>query len=516
MGNTPGITRTIVQTAILMSILTLVSKCFGFLREMVMANYYGTTYVTDAYVMAFTILSVLFGGLIFAISTAYIPLFSKINERKGNTEGDLYTSGIINILLAITIIISIIGIIFSKEIISILASGFHGETADLASFYIKVLFSYIIFSSTASILDSYMQYKGIFLPQVISGYLVSICTIAAIVISARYNDHYLAFGVVLGYALRFIVMNRIAKKNNYRHTFTFQYDRHIKEMIVLAIPTFIGSYMLYLNQFVDKTIASGLKVGSISALNYASLLNNMIMGITITILTTMIYPKLTKANSLQQYDRFNSIISTGLNLVVLIALPCSLGAMIYNDQLIQLVYERGVFDSTATAMTSSAFFYYAAGLLFMSVNDLMIRVYYSIHDMKTPMVYSAIGVIINVILNLILVQYMAHSGLALATSIASLCSTVMLYYGLRHKYSHIKVFSSGKKLIKIAAAAIVSIGLSYAVYSQISLAFNSVMLTRFVQLLIPVAVAAMSYLLLLSIFKVDEVKLLRQIIKRNS
>jgi len=213
---------------------------------------------------------------------------------------------------------------------------------------------------------------------------------------------------------------------------------------------------------------------------------------------------------------FNSIINTGLNLVVLIALPCSLGAMVYSDPVIQLVYERGVFDSTATAMTSSAFFYYAAGLLFMSVNDLMIRVYYSIHDMKKPMVYSAISVIINIILNFVLVQYMAHSGLALATSIASLCSTVMLYLGLRYQYSYIRVFSSGKKLAKIAVAAIISVGISYIIYSQISLTLNSVTLTRFMQLLIPIAAAAISYLFLLTMLKVDEVKLLKKIIKRKS
>ncbi len=513
MGNTPKIARTVVQTALLMSILTLISKCFGFLREMVMANYYGTTYITDAYVMSFTILSVLFGGLIYAISTAYIPVFSKTNEKLGTKEGDLYTSRIITILLVIAILIAIIGILFSNGLISVLASGFDAETAELASFYVKVLFSYIVFSSTASILDSYLQYKGTFLPQIISGYLVSIGSIAAIIISARTDHHHLAYGIVVGYALRFIVMTGIAKRNSFRYTFSLKFNKQIKDMVYLAIPAFIGSYMLYVNQFVDKTIASGLKVGSISALNYASLLNNMIIGITITVLTTIIYPKLTKANSLEQYDRFNSIIGTGLNLVVLIALPCSLGAMVYCRQIIQLVYERGVFDETATVMTSSAFFYYSAGLIFMSLNDLMTRIYYSIHDMKTPMIYSAIGVIINVVLNFILVRYMAHSGLALATSIASLCSTIMLSQGMKRKYPNIKVFNSRKTLIKITAAAILSVGFSYMINTHITVMFENIFLTRFTQLLIPVVSAAVLYLLLLTAFKVDEVKLLRRIIK---
>ncbi|HHU17708.1 MAG TPA: murein biosynthesis integral membrane protein MurJ, partial [Clostridiales bacterium] len=98
--------RTVAQTAVLMSILTLGSKLIGFIREMVMSNYFGTSYVTDAYVMAFTILSVLFGGIITAISTAYLPVFSRISESEGKLEGDRFTSEIVNILLAISVVIS--------------------------------------------------------------------------------------------------------------------------------------------------------------------------------------------------------------------------------------------------------------------------------------------------------------------------------------------------------------------------------------------------------------------------
>ena len=153
-----------VQTAVMMGILTLISKLFGFVREMVMANYYGASYITDAYGMAFTILTVLFGGIIAAISTAYMPVYSRINETQGKQEGDAFTSGILNLLLAVSIVISIIGIIFSDQLIAVLASGFSGETAKLASFFVKVLFSYVIFSSTAGVLESYLQYKGVFLP----------------------------------------------------------------------------------------------------------------------------------------------------------------------------------------------------------------------------------------------------------------------------------------------------------------------------------------------------------------
>jgi putative peptidoglycan lipid II flippase len=118
----------------------------------------------------------------------------------------------------VTVIISLFGIVFSDQIIAILASGFSGETARLASFFAKVLFSYVIFSSTAGILESYLQYKGIFLPQIICGYFVSICTIAAIIISALTSYYYLAFGMLAGYLLRFVVLTFIVRRSGFRYS----------------------------------------------------------------------------------------------------------------------------------------------------------------------------------------------------------------------------------------------------------------------------------------------------------
>lgn len=507
--------RTLVQTAALMAILTFISKCFGFIREMVMANFFGTTFITDAYVMSSSILSALFGGVITAISTAYIPIYSKINEGSGKKEGDSFTSAIINVLLLVTLFISVVGILFSDQIISIFASGFHGETADLASFYVKVLFSYVIFASTASILESYLQYKGIFLPQIISGYAISVCSIVVIIISYYTSYYYLAFGILAGYFFRFLSMMLIAKKREYTHRFEMNFSESVKSILTLAFPAFVGGYMLYINQFVDKMIASSLVEGSISALNYAALLNNMIMGVTITILSTIIYPKLTKANSLEQYDNFNKLIDSGLNVLIIIAVPCSLGAMVYNYQIIQIVYERGVFDSTATAMTSSAFLYYSAGLVFMSVNALLTKVYYSMHDMKTPMIFAVIGVIINITLNLILVQFMAHSGLALATSIASLINTVLLYITMRRKYKQIKVFNSKGKIVKIFISAVFAVGISYVVYRLIIIPLELNPHSNILQLIPVVLTAALVYYLLLVIFKIEEISLLKQLIKRK-
>jgi putative peptidoglycan lipid II flippase len=504
--------RTAVKTAFFMVILTFVSKCFGFIREMVMANFYGTSFITDVYVMSSNILIVLFGGIITAISTAYIPIYSKIAEQKGEAEGDCFTSRVISILLIITVVISAIGILFSSQIVSIFIQGFSGETARLASVFIKILFSYVIFSAIAGIVQSYLQYKGIFLPQIISGYFVSICAIAVIIISAYTNYYLLPFGLLIGYLIRCIVMMLFARKKcNMRLQFQIKSDASIRELALLALPTFISSYMVNINQYVNKTLASFLPEGSISALNYASLLNNMIMGVTITILSTIIYPKLIKANSLDQIDKTNQLINTGMNLILIIALPCSLGCMLYSKPIIQIVYERGVFDSAATAITSSAFFFYSAGLLFMSCNALFTKIFYSRHNTTTPMMIAGFTILLNIGLNLILVRFLAHDGLALATTIATFINTVMLFAVLKRKYPSIKVVQSKKKLISILLAAVISVGFSYPLFSIL----NVLSINIIIKVALTSAFAAIVYLCILLILKIDEIYLLKHLFKRN-
>lgn len=509
------IRRTAAQTAMLMAILTLISKFFGFLREMVMANFYGISYITDAYVLAVAIPGILFGGVFIAVGTAYMPVFSKIIEGKGTKEGSEFTSEILNLLLIVSAFAAIMGIVFSDQIVNIFASNnFPAKTAELTSFFVKVTFSYTFFTSTAAVLESYLQYKGVFLSQIVVGYVLNLCLIVVFVISAFTSHYYLVFGYLLGYALRLIILMVIAKKRDFHYTPTLKIDESVKKIAIIAIPVFISSSIQQINVFVDKSLASGLPVGSVAALNYGVVLLSLITGLTITILSTILYPKLNQANSLQDYDRFSEIVGTGLTLVTMLALPFTLGILVYSEQLVQIVYERGTFDAVATAFTASAFFYYGIGLLFLSLNDLLMRAYYSMHDTKLPMIFAGISVIINVTLNLVLVKHMAHNGLALATSIAYMANTVMLLIGMKMKYPHIQVFRSKCKLLKVAIASVVAVGTSYLVYTFVIMPMAHILYMKVLQLGLAVAVAGIVYIVLLIVLKVDEIKLVKGIVRR--
>jgi putative peptidoglycan lipid II flippase len=507
-----GAMRNLAQTAVLMAMLTLCSKLLGFIREMIMANYYGTSYVVDAYVMSTALPGILFGGIFVSIATAYIPIYSKITENQGEKEGNKFTSEIINFMLLVSICASIIGIFFSDQLVSIFAGGFSGETAKLTSYFVKVTFAYTLFSSTAGVIDAYLQYKGVFMSQIIAGFAQNIMVIAVIIISAYSSFYYLAFGMLLGVAFRLLIVSIISRKKEFKYSITFTFNNAARNIAILAVPVFIGSSMQQVSTFVDKTLASGLPEGSVSALNYAMLLILLITNLTTGIFTTIVYPKLAQANSLEDYIKLNDIVSKGMTLILMISIPCTLGAILYSKQIVQIVYERGAFDAGATALTSSAFIFYAIGLTFMAVNDLLTKVYYSMHNMKLPMIFAGISVIIDIVLNLILVRYMAHNGLALATSIGFISNTIFLLIGLRYKYPQIKALESKTKITKIIIASILAVAVSWAFYNFMLMELIKILV---VKLMLTVGIAAILYLIIIYFFKIDEIKLLKQIIRKK-
>lgn len=504
--------RTAAQTAVLMAILTLISKLLGFVREMVLAGFFGASYVVDSYVMAQSIPNIIFAGILGAVATAYMPIFSREIELKGEEAGNLYTSQVINILLIISVIACLIGLLFSDQIVGIFASGFTGKTAELTSFFVKITFTYILFTSVNGILENYLRYKNTFLPQIIIGYSQNLIVIVTIIISAYYSYYLLVFGLVAAYIIRLVLMGRLSLRKGFRYIPGMKgLGDTGKKIAVLALPVFIGSSVSQINQFVDKTLASGLQEGSVSALNYGNLLVGMITGLTVTIITTIIYPKMTQAAALEDTKTVGMLLSKGVNIILMIAIPFTLGIAVFSQPVVQIVYERGAFDPAATSLTNSAFLCYGLGLVFLSLNTHIVQAFYSQKNMRTPVYCGIIGVIVNVTLNLILVRFMAHAGLALATSIAAGVNTCLLMYLFSRRYRGIQVVESWKKIGRIALAAAVSVGCAWGVYAGLMAA---VWMPRMVYLGFAVLAAGMVYLAILKAFRVDELEMLRGILRR--
>jgi len=503
---------TAAQTALLMAVFTMGSKLVGFIREMVLANYYGAGVITDAYVMAQSIPNMLFASLFSAVAISYMPAFSQRYELEGEREANLYTSRTLNILVVISAVSALLGFLCPDVLVKFFATNFSPEQAALTESYLRITMCLLMFSSISTLLEAYLQYKGVFLPQILLGYSQSISIIVFIVISAYTSHYYLAFGVLIGNILRCVGVSALAGRHGLKYSFDWKLKDTARNIAMMAFPIFIGGSINQINAFVDKSLASGLATGTVSALNYANLISNMILTVTSTVLVTLIYPKLTQANSLEDYDRVNSIMERGMNVVFIIAAPCTLGAMAYSGPVIQAVYERGAFDYSASALTEPAFFWYAAGILFQGLALLLTKLYYSMGNTKTPVIYAGIAAVTNIVLNLILVGPMKQGGLALATSIAAGINVIQLYFGLRRKYPQIQLFRSKRKMGKILAVTVAAVGISRICYGLLE---GMGKLPGLITLGLAVCAAGLVYLVLLVILKVDEVNLIKDLFGRR-
>lgn len=503
---------TAAQMALLMMVLTLVSKCFGFIRDMVLANFFGTSSITDAYVMAQSIPDILLGGVFAAIGTTYIPVFSEVAERRGKQAGLRFTNQMMTLGILVALAGILVGWAFSDQLIAVFAGKFPPETAHLAAFYLRVTFGYALFTCTNGILSAYLQYHNHFLQPIIAGYAYNAGMIAVIILSALTNHYYLAFGALVGHGLQTVCTFLAARRSaEFRFRPEVAFNADIKRAVLLAVPVFIGSSAGAINGFVDKSLAAGLREGSMAALNYGYILIAVIIGLSTSIVATLTYPRMTKAVTQGDWESFSALGEKSLSVALVFCIPLCLGAAVFSDEVVQVLFERGAFDTTSTALTGEAFAFYSPSLVFMALNGLLTQIYYSMRDMKTPILCSLVSVAVNIGLNLALVGMMEHRGLALATSAAATVNAVLLLAMMKRKHPEIGLFPRRSKVLRICAAALPAVSAAVLVYRLAAL----VWMPRFFYLFFAVLAAVLVYLMLLRLLKVEEVGVLKELLGKR-
>jgi putative peptidoglycan lipid II flippase len=255
--------------------------------------------------------------------------------------------------------------------------------------------------------------------------------------------------------------------------------------------------------------------GSIAALGYSELLVALLSGTTAGIIGTILYPRLAQAYTLSDEARFSETFSSAVVLILMIGVPFTMGSLLYSDVVVHIIYFRGAFNMDSLLLTDTAFFYYSFGLVFFMLQGFLINVFYSRHDTRTPLLIGVVGVIVNIVSNLILVKYLALGGLALGWSIALFTGMTLLLVALRVKSP--KVFAKGMpaKIGKILLASAASVGITYLFFGAVDriCTANAVVMPRMILLGVTMILAAGIYLLILRAFKIEELIHIRQIFK---
>lgn len=499
------------KTAFLVMIITILSKFIGFGREMVLSYVYGASAITDAYLISQTIPGVIFGFISAGVATGFIPLYSRIFIDQGKIEANKYTNNLGNFLLLLASAIVVIVSLFTEPIVKLFASGFSGDTLDLAISFTRISVFGIYFSALLNILSSFLQiHKNYIIPAVV-GFPLNIVIITTLFISTKTNVYVIAIGGLLAIAFQLILLIPFAYKAGYRYLPVLRpKDENLKKMLFIALPVVAGQSVNQFNVLVDRTLASGIAIGGISALNYASKLNGFVQGLFVASITTVLYPMISKMAAGGNVKGLKTSISEAISIINLLIIPATIGAMIFSKEIVSFLFGRGAFTPEAIDMTGGALFYYSIGMIAFGLRDILARAFYALQDTKTPMINATIAVAINIVLNLILSRFLGIGGLALATSIAAIVGTLLLFITLRKKIGGFGLKEISISFLKISLASVLMGIIARWMFSFSGRYFNSNL-----ALILAIGVGALVYALLIYFMKIPEVDRTLEVAKRK-
>ncbi|WP_062108631.1 murein biosynthesis integral membrane protein MurJ [Bacillus niameyensis] len=499
------------KTALIIMLITIFVKISGFAREILLSFYYGASEISDAYFISITISGTVFSFIGVAISTSFIPMYSNISSQKNNTLADRFTSNVLNLILLLCLILVIIAVSFTDPLVRLFASGFKGETFELAVLFTRVAVLGIFFSGIMFLFNSYLQIKNNFVIPALMAIPQNIIIVLSIILSSKSNVIYLAIGTTLAVVIQVFLTIPFVKRRNFRYNFILDFrDGNIKKMIFLSLPIILGVSINEINVLVDRTIASQVAIGGVSALNYANRLILFIQGIFVMSIVTVMYPMISKMSSEGNLEGLKKSVSESINSVNLLVVPITVGFLMFSNQIISILFGRGAFNEEAIVLTSSALFFYSIGIVGIGLREVLSRVFYSLQDTKTPMINAAISLFINIILNLILSKYLGIGGLALATSVSAIIGVLLLFRSLKIKVVDIRLKGIGTTFIKVVIASVIMGIISKSIYANLLINHG---LT--VSLFSSVLVAIITYFVLIYFMKIDVFYTLIDSLKRK-
>ena len=430
----------VVKAAWVVGLATLLSRVFGFIRDMVVAGFFGAGLATDAFFVAFRIPNLL--RRLFAegsLTIAFIPVFTEYLKKRSKEEA-LELAGIAFTLLSIVLtLVSVAGILLSPWIVMVMAPGFTNvpDKYELTVFLTRLMFPYIFFISLVALCMGILNSLRHFAAPALAPVVLNICMIASVfALKDLFADPILslAVGVMIGGALQLAMQFPFLRKVGARLKPNFHFSHPgIRRIGLLMLPAVFGAAVYQVSIFINTILASLLPGGSVSYLYYADRVVQLPLGVFAIAVGTAALPSFSEQAAGEDYESLKKTISFSLRLILFVTIPAMAALVILRVPIISVLFQRGQFDVASTVFTAQALLYYAVGLWAFSCIRVVVSAFYALQDTRTPVKIAVVALVVNVVMGVALMFPMRHSGLALATSIASAVNIIALTVILRKK-----------------------------------------------------------------------------------
>ena len=447
----------IAKAAGLMAIATFISRILGYVKDMILAGFFGASGIADTFFVAFRIPNLL--RELFAegsMSSAFIPVLTEYQTKQGLEEAKRLVRIIFTFILIFVGLICILGIIFSPAIVRMIAPGFAGmpEKFSLTVLLSRIMFPFLLFISLAALAMGALNVRRVFFIPALAPAMLNIGIIITVLLFATNMQQPIlavAIGVAFGGFIQFAFQlpSFIQNKYSLRPEFSFRHDG-LKKMSLLILPATMGMAVAQINIFISTILASYLPEGSITYLYYSMRLIQFPIGIFGVAMGMALLPTLSEHAVKGDYERLRDDFSFALRLLFFITIPAMAGLIALREPIVNILFQRGKFDYVATVGTAEALLFYSIGIWAIVGVRVVTASFYSMQDTRTPVKVAMVALAANIVFSLVLMKPMKHSGLALANALASGVNFTLLFYFLGRRLQRIdarRIFISFVKII---------------------------------------------------------------------
>ncbi len=431
----------IVRVAGIVMAATAVARLFGLARQVIVGQMFGTTVAMDAYAAANVVPETLFlvvaGG---ALASAFIPVFTGLLTR-GNRRGAWrLASQAANLLFVVITLLSILTAVLAEPIVArLLVPKMTPEGQALTVELLRIMLISTVIFGVSGLLMGVLNAQQHFVLPAVAPILYNLGIIGgAVLLSPTMGIHGVAVGVVAGAALHLLIQLPGLRGRGARYTAGLGLDNAaVRQVARLMGPRVVGLGVTRVNFWVNANLASAFGEGAVSALDYAMRVMLLPLGVVAQAVGIAAFPTFSELVAKGETDTVRHTLAATLRGVLYLALPASVGLVLLRVPIVQLLFERGEFDSRSTDSVAWALAFYAIGLVGHAGLEIVVRAFYALHDTKTPVLIGSAAMTLNVLLSIGLSRWfeqlgwMPHGGLALANSLATLVETAALLWLLR-------------------------------------------------------------------------------------
>jgi putative peptidoglycan lipid II flippase len=504
--------RSVIGGALIIGSASVLSRVLGLVRDRILSTEFGTTHILDSYFTAFKVPDVIFNMLVLgALSASFVPVFIETVGKKGRDEAMQMANSLLNILVLALSVLATVCAVLAPQLVALLSYGDTPDEQALTVTFVRMMMISLLFFGMSNVISGMLHAQKKFFVYAIAPIFYNIGIIFGIlVLVPAVGNVGLALGVVLGSALHVCVQLPAVWRTGFRYRLTINWkDRGVRKILQLMPPRAFSLGLTQLNTIIIFALASTLEDGSRAVWQFAENLQYFPINIFGVSLSLAVFPLFSEAFAENNMTRFRTVFSENVRRVLFFIIPISIATLLLRAQIVRLVYGAGEFDWDATVRTAQTLGTFALSMFAQGLIPLLARAFFAKQDTKTPVVVTAIGLVLNVGLGLWLSRTLGITGLALGFSIASIVQMMLLFITLRIRHGDLeddRIIASTWKIVAASLGmGLIIQGLKYLVAPMVDM---QTFVGVFIQTAVAVIGGGMAYLFIAFKFAFTEARMI--------